>query len=125
MEDYSSHGEKNKQLTTSRSSSEAEYRTLAVATCEIQWLLYLMDDQHIKSTMTPLIYCDSQTALHVLSNLVFRERTKHLEIDCHIVRERQRKGVMKLLRVKSKDQLVEFFSKALHPQPFNYLLAKL
>lgn len=114
-----------KQLTVSRSSSEAEYRALAAATCELQWLLYLMQDLKIVCDKLPVIYCDNQSALHIAANPVFHERTKHLEIDCHIVREKLQAKVMKLLPVSSKEQLADFFTKPLLPQPFNLLLSKL
>src|SRR4051812_15923210 len=74
-----------KQLTVSRSSSEAEYRALAAATCELQWFLYLLQDLHVTCTKTPVLYCDNQSAIHIASNPIFHERTKHLEIDCHLV----------------------------------------
>jgi hypothetical protein len=114
-----------KQPTVARSSSEAEYRALAVATCELQWLIYLLQDLRITYTKLPVLYCDNQSALHIAANPVFHERTKHLDIDCHIVREKLLAGVMKLLPVSSKDQLADFFTKSLLPQPFGVLLAKL
>jgi hypothetical protein len=114
-----------KQPIVARSSSEAEYRALAAATCELQWLLYLLQDLRITCSKLPVLYCDNQSALHIAANPVFHERTKHLDIDCHIVREKLLAGVMKLLPVSSRDQLADFFTKALLPQPFGILLAKL
>jgi hypothetical protein len=114
-----------KQLTVSRSSSEAEYRALGAATCELQWLLYLLQDLHVTLAKDPVLYCDNQSALHIAANPVFHERTKHLEIDCHLVREKLQAGIMKLLPVSSSDQLADFFTKPLLPQPFNTLLFKL
>jgi hypothetical protein len=114
-----------KQPTVARSSSEAEYRALVAATCELQWLIYLLQDIRIPCTKLPVLYCDNQSALHIAANPVFHERTKHLDIDCHIVREKLLAGVMKLLPVSSKDQLADFFTKSLLPQPFGVLLAKL
>lgn len=60
----------------------------------------LMDNLYIKSTWTHVIYCDNQSGLHIAFNLVLHERPKDLDIDCHIVREKQSKGIMKLLPVK-------------------------
>jgi hypothetical protein len=114
-----------KQLTVARSSSEAEYRALAASTFELQWLLYLLRDLCITLPKTPVIFCDNQSALHIAANPVFHERTKHLDIDCHIVREKLMAGVMKLLHVTSKGQLADFFTKSLFPQPFSILLSKL
>ncbi|XP_015937376.1 uncharacterized mitochondrial protein AtMg00810-like [Arachis duranensis] len=48
-----------KQLTVFRSSSEAEYRVLALATCEAQWLSYLMSDLGLPCSSPIPIYCDS------------------------------------------------------------------
>jgi len=71
----------------SRSSSEAEYRALATSTCELQWLTYLLNDLKICCSKPATLYCENQSALYIVSNPVFHERTKHLEIDCHLVRE--------------------------------------
>ncbi|XP_058746738.1 uncharacterized mitochondrial protein AtMg00810-like [Vicia villosa] len=101
-----------KQQTVSRSSSETDYRALAAATCELQWLLYLLCDLRITCDRPPVLYCDNQSALHIAANLVFHERTKHLEIDCHIVREKFMAEVMKLLLISSKSQLADFFTRA-------------
>ena len=84
-----------------------------------------MQDLHIKTVKSSVIYCDNQSALHIAANPVFHERTKHLEIDCHIVREKAEVGLMKLLSISSKFQAADFFTKALSSGPFNYLLGKL
>jgi len=112
-------------MTVSRSSSEAEYRALASATCELQWLLYLLKDLYIQCPKLPMLFCDNQSAFHIAVNSVFHERTKHLDIDCHIVREKLHAGILKLLPVSSQDQLADFFTKPLLPQPFGILLSKL
>jgi hypothetical protein len=114
-----------KQHTVSRSSSEAEYRALSFASCELQWLVYLLTDLNVKCVKPPVLYCDNQSALHIAANPVFHERTKHLEIDCHFVREKLQQGVFKLLPIHTKSQLADFFTKALPPKAFTSFISKL
>jgi len=92
-----------KQDTVSRSSSKAEYRALASTTFELQWLIYLLSDLQISCSQQPILYCDNQSALHITANPVFHEHTKHLEIDCHLVREKAQTGLMRLLPVSSSN----------------------
>jgi hypothetical protein len=114
-----------KQHTVSRSSSEAEYRALSFATCELQWLVYLLQDLGVSCIKPPVLYCDNQSALHIAANPVFHERTKHLEIDCHFVREKLHQGIFKLLPINTKSQLADFFTKPLPPKSFQSFITKL
>ncbi|MCH79633.1 copia protein [Trifolium medium] len=114
-----------KQTVVSRSSSEAEYRALAHATCEGQWLVYLLRDFHISHSSPIVLYCDNKSAIHIAANPVFHERTKHIEIDCHVVRDKVQSGLIHLLPVSSKEQVADILTKSLQPGPFSTLHAKL
>ncbi|XP_019438862.1 PREDICTED: uncharacterized protein LOC109344552 [Lupinus angustifolius] len=114
-----------KQTTVSRSSSESEYRALAIASCEVQWLTYLLQDFKANSKTPALLYCDNNSARYIAANPVYHERTKHIEIDCHITRERLQNNLFHLLPISTHDQVADILTKALEPIPFGYLLGKL
>ncbi|XP_019433075.1 PREDICTED: uncharacterized protein LOC109339972 [Lupinus angustifolius] len=114
-----------KQNTVSRSSSEAEYRALAIASCEFQWLTYLLEDLCVPFKTHAILYCNNNYARHIATNSVFHERTKHIEIDCHVVRERIQSKLFHLLPINTSDQAADIFTKALEPNLFHSLLPKL
>jgi hypothetical protein len=74
-----------KQKVVSRSSAEAEYRAMTNGTCEGIWIKTLLEELGFKITEPIPLYCDNEAALHIASNPVFYERTKHIEVDCHLV----------------------------------------
>ncbi|KAL4376695.1 hypothetical protein GQ457_02G014510 [Hibiscus cannabinus] len=113
-----------KQQTVSRSSSEAEYRALAAVTCELQWFQYLLNDLCISFDCAN-VYCDNLSAIKLAENPVHHERTKHIEIDCHLIREKIQKGVIKLLPVSTHSQLADCFTKALPSFQFHSYVSKL
>ncbi|KAL0446294.1 UNVERIFIED_CONTAM: Retrovirus-related Pol polyprotein from transposon RE1 [Sesamum latifolium] len=94
--------------TDSRRSLTAEYRSLGSTVCELQWISFLLSDLQV-SVPTPIsLFCDNLAAIHIVANPVFHERTKHLEIDCHLVRDKFKAGFILPLHISGVDQLAIF-----------------
>ncbi|KAG7582883.1 Retrotransposon Copia-like N-terminal [Arabidopsis suecica] len=114
-----------KQDVASYSSAESEYRAMAMATKEIAWLVKLLDELQVPQTKPVPLFCDSTAAIHIANNSVFHERTKHIENDCHVTRDRIEQGLLKTLHVKTIAQLADALTKPLFPSLFNSLISKM
>ncbi|RVX11138.1 Retrovirus-related Pol polyprotein from transposon RE1 [Vitis vinifera] len=110
-----------KQDVVAKSSAEAEYRAMTLATCELIWLRHLLRELRFGKDEQMKLICDNQAALHIASNPVFHERTKHIEVDCHFIREKITSGCVAASFVNSNDQLADIFTKSLRGAGFSEL----
>jgi hypothetical protein len=111
-----------KQSIISQSSTEAEYRAMTSTTKEIVWLL--ADMRIFFSHPTPM-YCDNQSSIQIAHNSVFHERTKHIEINCHLTHHHLKHGTIALPFVPSSLQIADFFTKTHSISRFRFLVGKL
>jgi histone deacetylase 1/2 len=107
-----------KQPTVSRSSTEAEYKSLANATTEMIWVEALLKELGIKIRCPPWLWCDNLGATYLCANPVFHARAKHIEIDFHFVREKVARKQLEIRFVSTKDQVADGFTKALETRMF-------
>ncbi|KAL0354172.1 UNVERIFIED_CONTAM: hypothetical protein Sangu_0998500 [Sesamum angustifolium] len=98
---------------------------MGVVASELTWIGYLLDDLHIPPSAPIPFYCDNKATLHIVENPVFHERTKHFEIDCHLIRDKFKDGLLLPSFVSSRQQLEDLFIKALPVPQFSALLSKL
>ncbi|KAG7585690.1 Reverse transcriptase RNA-dependent DNA polymerase [Arabidopsis thaliana x Arabidopsis arenosa] len=109
-----------KQKVVSLSSAEAEYRAMRKLTTELMWLKALLKDFGIDTSKPITMHCDNQAAIHIASNSVFHERTKHIEVDCHKVREQVQLGVILPCYTESEEQLADIFTKGASTKVFPF-----
>lgn len=114
-----------KQPTVSLSSAEAEYRALRKLVAEITWLVRLLADLGAPVSSPVPIHCNSQSAISIAKNPVAHERTKHIELDCHFVREKLATGLISLHYVHTGSQLADILTKTLSGVHHQFLLSKL
>ncbi|GKC71343.1 ribonuclease H-like domain-containing protein, partial [Tanacetum coccineum] len=114
-----------KQHTLSKSSAKAEYKAMASVTSEVTWILKILRDLEWDKVLLVNLYCNSQAAIKIAANPVFHERTKHLEIDLHFVREKILSGIIKTQKIKFAVQPAYIFTKALDKSQHENLVLKL
>ena len=102
-----------KQKVVSCSSAESEYRAMAETAREMVWLRSFLEDLGISSPFPIPIHCDNQDAIFIVGNSTFHECTKHIEIDCHYIRDKVMSGVISTPHVTSSHQLADVFTKSL------------
>ncbi|KAK4358302.1 hypothetical protein RND71_023912 [Anisodus tanguticus] len=101
------------QATLSRSSAEAEYRGVANVVSESCWLRNLLLELHCPIQKATLVYCYNISAIYLSGNPVQHQRTKHIEMDIHFVREKVAKGDVRVCNVPSRYQIADIFTKGL------------
>ena len=114
-----------KQPTVALSSAEAEYWSMRAVTAELSWLTRILSELQVPSILPIPVKSDSLAALYIAKNPVFHERTKHIELDCHFVREKLHEGLISLSHTKATEQLADIFTKPLTSLQHHHLLCKL
>ena len=114
-----------KQTTVSKSSAKAEYRAMSSASAEIIWLCRLLCESVVTVGSSTPLHGDNTSATRIANNPVFHERMKHIEIDCHFIRQHVVTEKITLLHVSILNQLADVFTKALPKTRHRDLTSKL
>ena len=102
-----------KQNGVARSSTEAEYRVVANATAEINWICNILTELGVSLPISPVILCDNVGATFLCANPVFHSCMKHIAIDYHFVRNQVQQGALVVAHVHTRDQLADALTKLL------------
>lgn len=114
-----------KQKVVARSSAEAEFRGMAQGVCELLWIRNLLSDLGFKPRQSMSLHCDNKAAIEIAHNPVQHDRTKHVEVDRHFIKENLDQEIIKFPFVPSEDQLADILTKAVCGRVFNSSLDKL
>ncbi|KAK5795242.1 hypothetical protein PVK06_036500 [Gossypium arboreum] len=107
-----------KQPVVSRSSSEAEYRSLANCVAELLWVKQLLDELGMPPCQSPVVWCDNTSTVSMAANPTHHARVKHVEIDHHFVREKVVDGTLLVNFVPSEKQVADVLTKPITPKQF-------
>ncbi|RVW35969.1 Retrovirus-related Pol polyprotein from transposon TNT 1-94 [Vitis vinifera] len=114
-----------KQSVVARSSAEAEFRAMAQGICKGIWLNRLLEELRVPLKHPMVLYCDNQAAISIAKNPVHHDRTKHVEIDRHFIKEKIEEGVFKVSYTPTNCQTTDILTKALARVNFEDLTEKL
>ena len=113
-----------KQNVVARSSAEAEFRTMAQGVCELLWLKIVLEDLKIKWDGPMRLYCDNKSTINIAHNPVQHDRTKHIEIDRHFIKEKLDSGLICTPYVPTHGQLADILTKGLSGSVFQSFVSK-
>ncbi|KAL3363568.1 hypothetical protein AABB24_012702 [Solanum stoloniferum] len=94
-------------------------------TAELTWLIGLFQELGVYVQQPIDLMCDNKAAISIVVNPIFHERTKHIDIDCHFVRERINQGMIRTGHVSTTEQLANIVTKGLGRAQHEYLMGKL
>ncbi|KAA0043032.1 reverse transcriptase [Cucumis melo var. makuwa] len=108
-----------------QSSAEAEYRAMSLEICEEIWLQKVLSDLHQECEAPLKLFCDSKAAISIANNPVQHDRTKHVEIDRHFIKERLDSGSICIPYIPSSQQVADVLTKGLLRAHFDLCVSKL
>jgi hypothetical protein len=114
-----------KQTVVSTSSAEAELRAVEKGVCEGIWVMRLLKELGIQHDGPMQLWCDNKASIEMVKNPVYHDRTKHVEIDRHFIKEKIEAGIMTLSHIRSADQIADIFTKPLGRTKFEGFRGKL
>ena len=115
-----------KQNVVARSSAKAEFRAMAQGICELLWLKIILEDLRIKLDEPMKLYCDTKSAISIAHNPMQHDRTKHIEVDRHFIKEKLDSGLICTPYVSSQENLADILTKGLmNNKNFESIVSKL
>ncbi|GJT51592.1 putative ribonuclease H-like domain-containing protein [Tanacetum coccineum] len=110
-----------KQTIVATSSTEAEYVAAASCCAQVLWIQNQLLDYGF-NFMNTKIFIDNQSTICIVKNPVFHQRTKHIEIRHHFIRDANEKNLIQVLKIHTDDNVADLLTKAFDGPRFEYLV---
>ena len=114
-----------KQSVVAKNSVKTEFKAVAQGMCEGLWLQKLSKELRIIIELSIKFYCDNKAAISVSHNPVQHDKTKHIEVDKHFIKENFEKGIICMTYIPTREQLADIFTKGLQKSSFEDFIYKL
>jgi len=114
-----------KQKSVALSSAKVEYMVTSTTSCEAIWLRKLLVNLFRRKMEATRIMCDNQSCIKLFDNPVFHDRSKHIDIWCHFVRDCVQQGAVQLSYTPIGEQVADILTKALGRTKFDYFREKM
>jgi hypothetical protein len=101
------------------------FRGMAKGLCELLWIRRLLTELGFTPTSEMELFCDNKSAIAISHDPVQHDRTKHVEVDRHFIKENLEEKIIRFPFVKSEDQLADILTKAVSSKEFYNSLDKL
>ena len=114
-----------KQNVVARSSVEAKFHAMASGICELLWLRKIMMELRLLLETPMKLYYDNKASINIAKNIVQHDRTKHVEIDRHFIKENLEGGDICMPFILTSQHVADILTKRLHKPNFDALVNNL
>ena len=108
-----------------RSTAEAEFRAVAHGICEVVWIKRFLEELKITHPLHMKVYYDNKSAISIAHNPVLHDRTKHVEVDKHFIKENLDSGLVCMPYIPTTEQVADILTKGLPKKQFENFISKL
>jgi hypothetical protein len=108
----------------SLSTAESEYIAAGSSCSQLVWMKQMLEEYNVEQDVLTL-YCDNLSAINISKNPILHNRTKHIDIHHHFIRDLVEEKIVTLEHVATGEQLADIFTKVLDSKQFEKLRGKL
>jgi len=107
------------------SSADAKFWGIAKGITEVLWIKKLITEIGFPPQVPSQLKCDNKAAISISENPIQHDRTKHVEVDIHFIKEKVEDSDNELPFVRLEDQLADILTKVVTGRAFTRVLNKL